>query len=330
MKKLFSLMLALALVMSVTTAAFATSQGPSYDVQPTISKTYKVNNGTAGEADFEFEFYPYSYTDNDGNTYYNDEIQLSDGWNTINFPDIANVTIHFDPITQTTTNTMQLNVNPDDYDLGVYKYMVYENEGNVAGVTYSRATYYLVLTVVRDEQNNKHFVAAFHYETTDGDKVDESAFENTYDSGSLTVTKNITGNMADMDKKFTFTVAFASDKDWNASLIDVDGTQGTWSEDHKTYTVELGHQDSVTFSNLPAGVTYTVSEDNENYTSSEVYSDENKTISANDTDTVNVTNTLTKDIDTGISMDSLPYILMLAAAGIGMVVFFAKKRSHNA
>ena len=29
-------------------------------------------------------------------------------------------------------------------------------------------------------------------------------------------------------------------------------------------------------------------------------------------------------------MDSLPYILMLAAAVCGMVVFFAKKRSHNA
>ncbi len=162
--------------------------------------------------------------------------------------------------------------------------------------------------------------------------MDSTGYTNQYDSGSLTVTKHIAGNMADMSKKFTFTVTFNSgDKTWDASSVVISDAQDSdWDASTKTYTCKLGNNESVAFSNLPAGVTYTVSEDAQNYTSNAVYSDDTHTISADDEDTVDVTNTLTNDIDTGISMDSLPYILMLAAAGIGMVVFFAKKRSHNA
>lgn len=324
MKKLFSAVLALALILSVTTAAFATSQAPAYDVQPVVYKTYQVNNGTAPAQIFTFSFSGVSYTNGDGEV-------VADA----NIPAIADASIRFDAITATTKNSTTLAINADDYNLGVYKYLVTETAGNTAGVTYSTENYYLVLTIVRDEDNGKHFVGAFHYETLDGDKttMGDTGYTNTYDSGSLAVTKHITGNMADMNKKFTFTVTFSSaDKAWDAanatSGIKVNGTEGTW--EGTTYTVELGNNDSVTFSNLPAGVIYTVSEEKENYTATETYSDENKTISANDEDTVDVTNTLENRIDTGISMDSLPYILMLAAAVCGMVVFFAKKRSHNA
>ena len=325
MKKLFSALLALALVMSVSTAAFATAPAPSYDVQPVIYKTYQVNNGTAPAQDFTFSFQGVSYTNGDGSVVDN-----------ANIPAIANATIQFDAISETTKNSTTLNINANDYDLGVYKYLVTETAGNTAGVTYSTKQYYLVLTIVRDEQSNKHFVGAFHYESLSGDKEDmgNEGFVNTYDSGSLTVEKYIAGNMADMNKKFTFTISFnvAEGKSWDASSIVVSSNNGKWSEKdgYHIYTVDLGDRESVTFSNLPAGVTYGVGEDSENYESVKTVSDESMTIEANDEDDVAFTNTLTNDIDTGISMDSLPYILMLAAAAVGMVVFFAKKRSHNA
>ncbi len=325
MKKLFSALLALALVMSTATAAFAVAPAPTpvpYDVQPVIYKTYQINKGTAPAEDFTFSFDGESYTNGDGETV-----------ETV-IPVIPDATIHFDSISKTDSGSTTLSINAEDYDLGVYKYLVTETAGNTAGVTYSSEQFYLVLTIVRDESNNKKFVAAFHYESLDGVKttMGKTSYTNEYDSGSLTVTKHITGNMADMSKKFAFTVTFDSgDKTWDANSIFTSGPQGNkWNASTKTYTCELGNNESVTFSNLPAGVTYTVSENAQNYTSEATYSDEDKTISANDTDTVDFTNTLTKDIDTGISMDSLPYILMLAAAGIGMVVFFAKKRSHNA
>ncbi len=323
MKKLFSALLALALVMSTAIAAFAQSQAPDYnfDVQPVIYKTYLVSSGTAPAEDFTFSFDGESYTNGDGVT------------STENIPEIDDATIHFDSISQTDRESTELNIDADDYELGVYKYLVTEAAGNTAGVTYSSEQFYLILTIVRDESNQKKFVAAFHYETLDGKKtiMSDTGYTNQYDSGSLTVTKHIAGNMADMDKRFAFTVQFDSgNKTWDANSVNISGAEGTWDASTKTYTCELGNNESVTFSNLPAGVTYTVSEDAKNYTSEATYSDDTHTISADDEDTVDFTNTLTNDIDAGISMDSLPYILMLAAAGIGMVVFFAKKRSHNA
>lgn len=320
MKKLFSLVLSLVLVLSVCTAAFASTPEPKYDVQPTISKTYQVNNGTAPGERFNFSFEGVSYTNTAGEVVSKPSI-----------PNIEDVSILFDATSETTTKTTTLDIDPADYQLGVYKYRVTEDAGYEAGVIYNTYEYYLVLTIVRDDNSNKHFVSAFHYESLTGEKKDEAGYINTYDSGKLTVTKHIAGNMADMDKKFTFTITFnPGEKTWDKNTADITGN-GTWGVDSNTYTVELGNGDSVVFDNLPAGVTYTVTENKENYTlSDETYSDTTKTISANDEDTVDFTNTLTNRIDTGISMDSMPYILMLAAAVAGMVVFFAKKRSHNA
>ncbi len=115
MKKLFSAVLALALVLSVTTAAFAQSQAPAYDVQPVVYKTYQVNNGTAPAQDFTFSFQGVSYTNGDGEV-------VSDA----NIPAIADASIHFDAITATEKKSTALDINADDYDLGVYKYLVTE------------------------------------------------------------------------------------------------------------------------------------------------------------------------------------------------------------
>lgn len=204
--------------------------------------------------------------------------------------------------------------------------------GNTAGVTYSDEELYLVLTVLRDEDDGKHYFAAMHYESATGtDKT--TGFTNEYDSGSLSVTKNITGNMADMDKEFAFTITFTgpAGKVVN-SAITVEKPDGTtevknFVENALTYTINLGNEDTVKFTNLPTGVTYTVSENNENYTQKdETYSDSTKTIGANDNDTYTITNELTTTVDTGISVDSIPYIVLALVSVIGLAVFFSKKR----
>ena len=330
MKKILSIVLALVLVLSLSTAALAadgdtTVEKPTLeevqDKQPVVSKTYKVNNGTSPAEEFTFNFEGVSYKNGDGQLVQNASI-----------PAIGSVKISFDALTANLTQTVEANINANDYALGVYTYRVTEDKtnANTAGVTYSDETLYLVLTILRDENSGKHYVAAMHYQ--DAESTDKSTgFTNEYDSGSLTVSKLIAGNMADMNKKFTFTITLTAPEGTEIkSDITSTATSGTWSDDKLTYTIELGHNESVTLSNIPAGTTYTVTEDAENYTSNNgVYSDEapTKTISANDTDTVTFTNTLTNEIDMGVSVDSLPYILMLAVACIGLVVFFTKKRA---
>lgn len=317
MKKFLSILLALALVLSLGTVAFAAEYDSYIDVPPKISKTYQVNNGTAPAETFTYTFNGVSYEDTNG-----DVVEAAE------IPAIADATISFDAITAETgeeTKEATLAIDVADYQLGVYTYEVTEQAGNTAGVTYTTDKLYLILSVILNDEDKKCFVAAMRKGTENGDKV--NTLTNEYDSGSLTVTKKIEGNMADMDKKFDFTITFdAGDKDFS-STIQSNGN-GMWNSDDLTYTIALGHNESVTLSNIPAGVTYTVEEVNGDYTREDTPSDETKTISADDQDTVTVTNTLNYNgvIDTGVFMDSLPYVLLLVGACAGLVVFFARRR----
>ena len=180
MKKIAAIVFSAMMMLNMGTAAFA--EGVTQDVNPVITKTYQVNHGTAPAETFTYNFTPVSYKNGDGDTV------------DTTIPAIAPVTIVFDEaISATTQKTVNVPINADDYELGVYTYEVSETAGKTAGVTYSNENLYLVLTIVRDEKNGKHYVAALHYENAEGSKTDND-LTNNYDSGSLTVTKHIAGN----------------------------------------------------------------------------------------------------------------------------------------
>ena len=89
--------------------------------------------------------------------------------------------------------------------------------------------------------------------------------------------------------------------------------------------------ETVTFSNIPEGVTYEVLEDDyssEGYTTSYNFPDTGKKIAAGDSDTVTITNNKQATIDTGVVLDSIPYILV-AAAVIAVAVFMTVRRRRN-
>ena len=46
-------------------------------------------------------------------------------------------------------------------------------------------------------------------------------------------------------------------------------------------------------------------------------------------ETVTITNTKESHVDTGIVLDSLPYVLLIAVAVVGVVIFTSRKRSHR-
>ena len=175
-----------------------------------------------------------------------------------------------------------------------------------------------------------------------------SEVNNSYDAGSLSVTKNISGNMADMNKSFNFTVIFTAPTgdavDSSISYTLAGNKQPAISfEDGKTelpVEFNLGNGETAVFTNLPAGVTYTVQENSEGYIASATGYDEVKedasgntlyvgSIAANDNDEIVVTNTKTSEVDTGIVLDSLPYILILAVAVGGILMFVLRKRNDD-
>ena len=61
-----------------------------------------------------------------------------------------------------------------------------------------------------------------------------------------------------------------------------------------------------------------------------IWSDlDGKTVSAGDTDTVQITNNKGIPVDTGISLDNAPYLLLLALALVGGVLLLLRRRNRE-
>lgn len=366
MKKLISLLLALAMVLSLSVAAFAavdntpTTTVPGTPTPPVpddgydgrldqagvLSKCYAVNGGTAPAEDFTFSFTFQGYQ-KPGATDFDMAVT--------NYPTIGDVTTKFpNEITQTMYVTQEFPINGvDTAPLGVYKYKVTETPGNTAGITYNTDNMYLFVTVLRrdgdENADAKHYVAALHYSDEAGAKF--GFVTNTYQAGSLKVKKIIQGNMADLADTFNFKVTFTA-PEGKVVKSEITAAGGKLTEDQsitfdgatsKAFEFVLGHDDEITFTNIPAGVTYTVEETDlvdgtvtsigtnnvytHNDTTDENYGDTAKVIQTNETDQVTFYNHKENtNIDTGVILDNAPYIVLLAVAVIGLAIVIIKKR----
>ena len=147
---------------------------------------------------------------------------------------------------------------------------------------------------------------------------------NTLQTMEVTIKKVVAGNFGVHTKDFAFTVT--SDKALNA------GTGYTLSNSNKTASFTLQHNGSVTLK-VQAGATFTIDEDAQDYTmtlaaNKGTISENRYTVSENDA-TITVTNTKNTEVDTGIALDSLPYILLLVLAVLFGIFFLAKHKRRR-
>lgn len=333
MRKLCSIVLAMALTLSVSAMAFAEEAGGNQEIVPssyedmetvTLTKTYQLANaGTESPAE-TFTFSALKCT----------EVKdAADGVTTANapVPTIASVTYTKGEAGSDTATKPAVITLPDYDSVGIYTYKFLENDNHTAGVTYRTDDMYLVVTVI--EQDGKVRVAALHTENGDGDK--SADFDNTYSAGSLSVTKQVTGLLGDKNKEFDVTVTFTaparekvnSDIYYTMGGADHTISGGDWTT--QTVRITLKHGDTIKFTNIPYQVTYTVTEDD--YTSQGyreakyTFGDANKTIDSPE-DTVTITNQKDGIVDMGVTVDSLPYVLLLVMVCGGMFLLFTKKR----
>ena len=236
--------------------------------------------------------------------------------------------------------------------MGVYTYTITEDEGETLGVTYDSAAVTVVVTVINEKAGDgttdvlKAYVQIFNEEgektADEGEDPTEASFTNDYGVGQLTVTKTVTGNLASNTKLFTIHVSFSGGTNAGAPISYTlpDGTEAELpfeADGTATLDIELKHQDSAVFTNIPAGVSYTVEEDEqhttgdlnseEGYTAS--YENEEGEIAAEDDITCTVTNEKKTEIQTGISLDSLPYILIAVAVVAALVIMVIRKRRYS-
>lgn len=214
------------------------------------------------------------------------------------------------------------------YDkVGIYTYNLKETAGNTAGVTYRTDDIKLVVTVI--EQNGLVRVAAVHCENEGGQKTSSFA-DNKYSAGELDVTKSVKGNLGDKKKEFKFTVAFTAptDKSWTKDIT-VEGGASDLKWEGNTATFTLSDGDTAQFKNVPAGVKYTVDEDD--YSSAKYTTEGEVTTPTAMTSKgakVTVTNTKKGAVDTGVLLNNAPYIAILGGAAV-VAIYFVNKRRHS-
>ena len=320
MKKLASIMLALTLVLGMSNVAFAADGTSSEAKTFTFEKRYETS-ACETPATFPTETLKFSVTADEGN------------------PDGTMITIA-DHTVASNPGSVVVTV-PTYSKVGKWNYTVSEVAGTTQGVTYAPNSFGVQVLVAYDENDN--LVATTAFTTTDGKegKIDEIV--NKYDLGNLSVKKNVSGNLASKTQKFDIDVKFTSTKEVKSAISGAaDIAVNEWVKTGDVWTVtktlSLAHKDAlVTFNNIPAGVTYEVveqskhagtdtngSDPSKGYTVT--YTGEKGTIAADTTGAATVNNEKGTTVDTGIGMDNLPYLLLLAAAFVGIVVFFAKRR----
>ena len=212
------------------------------------------------------------------------------------------------------------------------------------GILYDSHIAIATVIVSYDNSDNKWVVSSVTYGNSDAPSTDDqsitdkAAFTNTgaYD---LTIEKQVTGEMGDRDKPFTFQIQLkksdgsilTGEYDYTGGIVD--GITGAVAPDDDSLkldaegkaTFALSHGQTITIHGLPVGTTYTITEpdaqaDGYTVTASGADAKMSRDASCNGTlnqaTTVTYTNQKATAVPTGIRLDTLPWLLALLC-GLG-------------
>lgn len=351
-KKLLACLIAAATMFTMGSTAFASETAETETKTPvssvTLTKSYKLE---VDEMKSPAETFNYTVT----------AAGVTDAASGITkdnmpMPAVTNYTTEYTEGKATvegTTKNFTINL-PEYKSVGIYYYTVAETKGNTLGVTYDEKTVTLKVTVVNNKEGNgfDRYVTVYKNVSKDESvKLTErqAAFENTYSAKSLPVAKVVTGNLGDKNKAFKVTVtltnttgkSMSSNISYNVGEETKTISKDDWkaNTDNTGYTataeIELKHGQTITFTNLPFGVTYEVTEadytgKNGGYDVPEyTFTNTNKTVDKAGQN-VTITNNKGGEIDTGINLTTLPYILVFAGViVIAGAAFITRRRRYE-
>ena len=393
LKKFFAGVLAAAMMLTVgATAAFATTitvPGEDYkgakmlvaDVNQqanvTLTKILEVKEGTAPD-EMKFNFTVTADGNSTALATASTEFKITDQenkvFNTTNGEDGSGI--------YKRTFDIDVAALTKNKSVGEYTFTITETMAKAyQSVTAERETLTMVVSKVNAKELKADSTAEFGYfvalKTANGKVLATEAFKNFYgDKGSihdLTLSKTVHGALGDLSKPFTFKITFNKNHDitdasglykgpqlpTNLDGVTVSGKNGgDYLTIGEEYTVTMKHGQSLTFTNLPAGVEYVVKEDGseagadgvtltctndagntvkydvsvKNANGENVGFDSNKatvsgSISADVTTAFHNTNAAEPDM--GVVLDNAPYIAMLAIVAIGGVALMLNKRRRD-
>lgn len=165
------------------------------------------------------------------------------------------------------------------------------------------------------------------------------------DVTALSLQKKVTGNYGDTDQYFDFKVVFTvpNGKNYDNGTITVSetsyavngekqnptsitkGTDGTF-----TATFKLKADETLQFGSVPVGMTYAFTEENQPTDYTVTSANCSGTVTENQNIKATITNHRDKEIPTGISLDSLPYVIILATVAAAALLIVLKKKAKRA
>ena len=236
---------------------------------------------------------------------------------------------------------------------------VYDDSVKVTEADYSARHY---ITTVNDNTSNE---IAFTSETLKSSQTAgvTANFVNAYTTPklpSMTITKNVTGEFGEREKDFTFSVTLKNKDD---ETVDVTGVNHTGAATNLN-SFNLKHGQTVTLNQIPVGTIITITETNaDGYKtsatkSSTTYGESHagdrtfvyevvehngeatlmtkatvfgvfETEKAVPDNAIVVTNEKKGDPDTGVLLDTLPYLIILGIAVAGGAALLLHKRKHD-
>lgn len=327
MKKLLSLAMALVMGLSMAVPVLAVGEVGGNEHPYSDEKEIKIdkeikltNDGTVNPEE------TFNFTVGEGEV-------TGTGVSDVEAPAIGDFSIIFDQGQVASSTDLQL---PEFDHVGVYTYEISETAGNTAGMRYNTEAYKLQVTVLNDEDGGFKRVVTL----VDGNDVKTDTILNTFEAGKLVVTKEITGNFSQSDDTFEVTVTLTPDEGLTpdtkkvlkegpirvTGAVDETGSVVKNEDGTVTVTFTVTHNSTVTIANVPYDVSYKVTEDAGNYTAT-ITEDNGKIKNASQE--VKIVNNLDQEVATGVNLDNLPYILVLALVGVGLISFTVRKRVRN-
>ena len=232
---------------------------------------------------------------------------------------------------------------------GAYNFTLEEVAGDNPNIVYSNAVFNITVYVAwaldsNGYPTNELAITGIATNNSAGEKqASGPAFPNTAaDAANLTVSKNVTGNAANVNDYFEFTVNITGGASGTYAISYVGNTYAgtpanpTVITAGTAATIYLKHGESFTILNLPVGAAYSVAETNAlGYTTTinGTAANEDRSITgtiAQGGATAAYVNNKTFTPPTGLFMDIMPYALIFGAAAIGAVAFIARRRRVSA
>ena len=314
MKKLISILLVLLVCLSFSVAAFA-------DDSPNVKVTFSGNSQFSLPTE-----------------------QPLISTIPVNSSNPTNANISFgDPVRGTIFNGYTVPITLPTYTQpGLYEYHITQNSGKAQGVAYDADPIVFVVLVKSgtNEQGEPIIITQSGIKKgTDGTK--KAAFENTFSSGSLSVTNTIKDDPGNSNEEFTIDVEFYVPENEEETTVQntityqiqngeaITISPESWGGGKVcTVSIKLKPGQTVAFNNVPTGVTYSVSRRDQTGYDAPSYENRTGTIN-NSLIEASVTSSPNVNLFTGVVLNNALYLVVLLIAVAGLVLLCIRSVRKN-